>query len=106
MSAFVKGREKSGGRRSGARNKISNALLTAIAEDFEIHGAEVVRIARVEKPIEYLRITASLIPASIEIDNSRLTEVTDAELCEAVEELLKRRNAAVEVARGAESTHH
>jgi hypothetical protein len=34
MALFDKG-HKGGGRRQGARNRISTALLTAFAEDFE-----------------------------------------------------------------------
>ena len=45
---FVPGRAKTGGRARGARNKLSQAFLEAFAADFEEHGAEVIRIVRME----------------------------------------------------------
>ena len=50
MSLFEKGKPKTGGRAKGARNKLSVAFLEAFAADFEEHGAEVIKIVRVEKP--------------------------------------------------------
>ena len=59
MTLFEKGRSKMGGRAKGAKNRLSHAFLTALAEDFEQHGVEALKIARVEKPVEYIRIAAS-----------------------------------------------
>jgi hypothetical protein len=69
-----------GGRRRGARNRISTALLEAIAKDFEQHGEETIKITRMEKPTEYLKIVASLLPREFEITDSRLTDVSDEEI--------------------------
>jgi hypothetical protein len=68
------------GRRKGARNRISTALLEAIAKDFEEHGEETIKITRVEKPTEYLKIVASLLPREFEITDSRLTDISDEEI--------------------------
>ncbi len=38
------------------------------------------RIARIERPIEYLKVIASVIPKESEIVDSRLTELSDEEL--------------------------
>ena len=82
MALFQKsdGGNRGGGRRQGARSRISTALLTAFAEDFEKYGEETVRITRVEKPIEYLRIAASLLPKEFEFTDNRLGELSDEEL--------------------------
>jgi hypothetical protein len=77
---FEKGRSKSGGRAKGAKNRLSHAFLTALAEDFEQHGVEALKIARVEKPVEYIRIVAGLMPRELEIMDSRLTDLSDEEL--------------------------
>src|SRR5262245_8359858 len=78
---FEKGHPKMGGRRKGARDKIATALLEAIAKDFEEHGEEVIRIARVERPAEYLKLCASLIPVAFD-ENAptqlAITWLTDA----------------------------
>jgi hypothetical protein len=80
MSLFEKGRPKTGGRAKGAKNRLSHAFLTALAEDFEQHGVEALKIARIEKPVEYIRIVAGLMPKELEIMDSRLTDLSDEEL--------------------------
>src|SRR5262245_5247998 len=57
------------GRPKGARNKVTENLLEALASDFEAHGKEVIEKVRAERPHEYLKIVASLVPKQMEIDN-------------------------------------
>src|SRR5215472_15110507 len=80
MTLFEKGRPKTGGRAKGAKNRLSHAFLTALAEDFEQHGVEALKIARIEKPVEYIRIVAGLMPKEFEIIDSPLTDLSDEEL--------------------------
>ena len=80
MTLFEKGRSKTGGRAKGAKNRLSHAFLMALAEDFEQHGVETMKIARIEKPVEYIRIVAGLMPKEFEIIDSRLTDLSDEEL--------------------------
>ena|SRR5262245_30383919 len=77
MAQFKPGQ---GGRKAGARNRISTALLEAIAKDFEEFGEEAIKITRVERPTEYLKIVASLLPKEFEIVDSRLTDISDEEI--------------------------
>jgi hypothetical protein len=91
MALFQKGQPKIGGRRKGARDRLSTAFLEALAADFETHGSETIRIARVERPIEYLRIVASRAPIEFEITDSRLTEMTDDEIISFIETIRDRR---------------
>ena len=53
---------------------------TALAEDFEQHGVDVLKITRMEKPVEYIRIVAGFMPKELEIMDSRLTDLSDEEL--------------------------
>jgi hypothetical protein len=80
MSLFEKGRAKTGGRRKGARDRIGTAFLEELAKDFEEHGVDAIKIARIERPVEYLKIVASTLPKEFEITDSRLEEISDAEL--------------------------
>jgi hypothetical protein len=74
------------GRKAGSRNRLSFAFIAALADDFEAHGIEVVRICRVERPDRYLQIVASLMPKELElIDNTSLQSVTDDELAHFIE---------------------
>ena len=41
-------------------------MLEAIAEDFALHGKEAITIARIERPTEYLKLVASLLPREVE----------------------------------------
>jgi len=78
--AFQPGREKTGGRRGGARHKLSTDFLESFAADFAQHGAAVIKVARVERPIEYLKIVAGILPKELEICDSRLKDLTDEEI--------------------------
>jgi hypothetical protein len=80
MTLFEKGRSKTGGRAKGAKNRLSHAFLTALAEDFEQHGIETLKIARLERPIEYIKVVAGLMPKEFEIMDSRLADLPDEEL--------------------------
>jgi hypothetical protein len=64
----------------GAKNRLSHAFLEAFAADFEQHGAEVIRIVRMEKPHEYLKTAAYLMPKESEITETHLMEIPDHEL--------------------------
>src|SRR5262245_33914631 len=58
---------RSPGRRAGARNKVSTALLESFAKDFEEHGADVVKLVRLEDPATYLKLAFTLLPQEAEI---------------------------------------
>src|SRR4026207_505117 len=57
------------GRPKGSRNRVSEKLLEALAIDFENHGREVIETVRAERPADYLKIVASLVPKQMEIDD-------------------------------------
>jgi len=69
-----------GGRRTGARNKLQTTLLEELAADFEEHGAGVIRICRVEKPVEYLKVIVSVLPKELIVEQSNLAELTDEQV--------------------------
>ena len=75
---FEKGRPKTGGRARGAKNRLSHAFLTALAEDFEQHGIEALKIARIERPVEYIKVVAGLMPKEFEIKTQSKPVVTSA----------------------------
>lgn len=93
MKAFEKGRDKTGGRVKGSRNRLSQAFVEALAGEFEVYGAEAIKVARVERPHEFLKIIASIMPKEFEITDSRLKDIPDDEL-DAIIELAQRRIAS------------
>ena len=85
MSLFQPGQPKTGGRARGVKNRLSHAFLTALAEDFEQHGIEAIKICRVERPNEYLRVIAHLMPKELEVTVGPLQEISDVELEKLIE---------------------
>ena len=69
------------GRPKGSRNKLSEAFLQALADDFEANGKSAVKKVRAERPQDYLKIIAAVMPKQIETAPAKpLEELTDAEL--------------------------
>ena len=72
------------GRPQGSRNKVSEKLLEALAEDFDTHGNDVIEKVRVDRPHDYLKIVASLVPKQMEIEtrlpSRRAEDLSDDEL--------------------------
>jgi hypothetical protein len=81
------------GRPKGSKNRLNWAFVTALAEDFEQHGIETIRICRVEKPNEYLKIVAGLMPREFTFEDNRLQDLSDDEL-DAILEFARQRLAA------------
>ena len=73
------------GRPKGSRNKLSEIFLRALADDFEAHGKGVVEKVRMERPQDYLKIVAAVMPKRMEIEDvapplRRAFEMSDDEL--------------------------
>jgi hypothetical protein len=66
MALFESGRQKSGGRRAGVRNKISTAMMEDFLEDYAAFGKEAWKIVRKEDPQNYLKLGAHFIPTAFD----------------------------------------
>jgi hypothetical protein len=93
MALFEKGHSIKSGGRKGIKHRLSTAFLKALADDFEADGIEAIRICRVERPHEYLRVIAHLMPRdmNLEITDSRLQEISDNELDSLIDLARQRR---------------
>jgi hypothetical protein len=58
------------GRPVGSRNKLSQALIEALYVDWMEHGPAAIVRVRAERPADYLRIVAALVPQRIEIERA------------------------------------
>jgi hypothetical protein len=58
------------GRPKGSRNRLGEAFIQALADDFEAHGASAIEECRIKHPARYLSVVASLLPKEehLEID--------------------------------------
>lgn len=54
------------GRPKGARSKLGHAFLEAMHDDFVKHGVNVIQAVRLEKPEQYLKVVASVLPKEID----------------------------------------
>lgn len=55
------------GRPKGARAKLGEDFLNALRDDFETNGPAVIQAVRSEKPDQYLKVIASILPKEIEL---------------------------------------
>ena len=85
MALFQPGQPKTGGRARGVRNRLSHTFLEALQKDFAEHGEEAIRICRIERPSEYVKIVAGLMPKELDITNNTLTEIDDTQLVEFID---------------------
>jgi hypothetical protein len=79
-----------GGRRKGARNKLTETFLDIIVKDFAEHGAEVIERVRQGDPVMYLRIVGSLVPRELIAKREQAPDfdyatLTDEEVVEMIE---------------------
>lgn len=68
------------GRPKGSRNKLGEAFIEALHDDFMTHGVEAIQTVRQKKPDQYLKVIASIMPKDINLNVNNLGEVSDDEL--------------------------
>jgi hypothetical protein len=70
-----------GGRPKGARNKLSEAFIEALRDDFVENGVAAIAVVRAEKPDQYLKVIASLMSKDVNFTlTDNLSELSDDEL--------------------------
>lgn len=55
------------GREKGSRNKLGEAFIEALHSDFTQHGVAVIAAVRKEKPDQYLKVIASILPKDVNL---------------------------------------
>lgn len=68
------------GRPKGSRNKLGEAFIQAMHDDFIDHGPAVIEAVRTEKPDQYLKVIASILPKQLEIKDSAFDGISDEQL--------------------------
>lgn len=68
------------GRPKGARNKLGEHFVSALQADFEEHGPAAIATVRAEKPADYLKVVASLLPKQIEVKEGAFDGIDDEQL--------------------------
>jgi hypothetical protein len=94
---FEKGNNYSngkGGRLLGSRTKLCKRLLEDLFADWQEGGVAAIKMMRVERPAEYVRVMVSILPKEMILDNSAITELGDDELDHMITMLRERALAA------------
>lgn len=68
------------GRPKGSRNKLGEAFLEALHDDFNTHGVAAIVQVREEKPDQYLKVIASILPKELNVNVNDTDAMTDDEL--------------------------
>jgi hypothetical protein len=84
---FILGSIGIGGRKVGARNKLGEAFIAALHDDFAEHGVAAIQTVRTEKPDQYLKVIASLLPKDVNLNVNNEIEMSDDELRERIRSL-------------------
>lgn len=56
------------GRPKGSKGKLTEAFVLAMHDDFVEHGQQAIAMVREEKPDQYLRVIASMVPKEMTLD--------------------------------------
>lgn len=68
------------GRPLGSRNKLGEEFIAALNEDFQQHGKAAIQKVRNEKPDQYLKVVASIVPKDLNVNVNNFDGMSDDEL--------------------------
>lgn len=68
------------GRAKGSRNKLGEAFLEALHNDFKEHGVKAIIDMREDSPKDYVKVISSTLPAQLNVKVSELDELTDDQI--------------------------
>jgi len=69
------------GRRPGVRNRLAHGFLVDLHKEWQAHGAEVLKIMRVERPVEFAKLVAGTLPREFNITHdTEIEALTDDQL--------------------------
>ena len=70
------------GRLVGTRRKLSERFLDDMLNDWNEHGAEAIALFRTEKPHEYVKVVAGIMPRELKVKVNELEQLSDQELAD------------------------
>ena len=82
---FLPGNSGFGGRPKGARNKLGEEFLADLQKLWHKEGAAALKEARDQKPIEFVKVVASLLPKELLLRKDPVDELTDEEIADALD---------------------
>jgi hypothetical protein len=82
------------GRPKGARNRLGEAFLEALAADFDAHGAATIARVRDEDPTAYVKVCASILPKELNVKVE--DDLSDEQLDRRIRQLAAALDLAIE----------
>jgi hypothetical protein len=76
-----------GGRPKGSRNKLGEDFIADLHADWQLHGIEVIKAVREQRPQDYLRVVASIMPKDFNVNVNNNRELTDDQLIARIRQL-------------------
>ena len=95
---FLPGNSGLPGRPKGARNKLAEAMIDDLYQDWKAHGIEAIRETRETRPADYLKIVAMIVSKADDFNAD--SELRDAAMEEFIEE--RRQQALAMIAKMSE----
>lgn len=84
---FLPGNSGFGGRPKGARNKLGEQFISDLYADWQEHGVETLAKVRDEKPDQYLKVVASILPKDLNVNINQMDDLTDDQLIQRIRQL-------------------
>lgn len=84
---FLPGNSGFGGRPKGARNKLGEQFISDLYADWQEHGVETLAKVRAEKPDQYLKVVASILPKDLNVNINQMDDLTDDQLIQRIRQL-------------------
>ena len=92
------------GRPKGSRNKLGEAFLADMLADWEVHGRAVIETVRAEKPDQYLKVVAGVLPKEMNLRVNDFDDLTDDQLARQLASIATQlANAGFGIGEGAET---
>jgi hypothetical protein len=80
LGVFQPGNTASKGRAKGSRNKLQGSFFDDLLTVYAESGIDALRIAVKEKPVEFVKMVAGLMPKELEIQQGPFDGLTDEQL--------------------------
>lgn len=75
------------GRPKGSRNKLGEQFIEDLYADWQAHGVDTLARVRDEKPDQYLKVVASILPKDLNVNINHMDDLTDDQLVQRIRSL-------------------
>jgi hypothetical protein len=84
---FLKGKKGGPGRPKGARAKLGEAFLEDMRAAWEMQGKKVIDRVIADRPQDFMKVIASLLPRDVNLTVNNMDDATDDELLQRIRDI-------------------